>query len=134
MPGMKKRPRARRSRQQLSEAIGHHISRFQESSNAFDDLAAEILAIDRRDLCVMTLLLFGGAATAQELTAALHARPRTIGTLLERLQLAGYARFPPGGDDRIELSDHAQTWIERIWAPLRKGGDRLLATYSTRQL
>ena len=30
---------------------------------------------------------------------------------------------PPGGDEaRIELTEHAREWIERIWAPLREGG------------
>ena len=51
-----------RERRRLIESIGHAISRFQDSSNAFDDVAAEILAVDRRDLSFMTMLLFGGPA------------------------------------------------------------------------
>ena len=34
------------SRDDLSRSIGRTVSRFQESSNAFDDVAAEILALD----------------------------------------------------------------------------------------
>ena len=123
-----------RERRRLIESIGHAISRFQDSSNAFDNVAAEILAVDRRDLSCMTMLLFEGPASADELATALHARRAAVMTTMERLQLAGYARFQPGGGPRLELSEHARKWIERIWAPLREDGGRLLDAYPTRQL
>lgn len=116
------------------QAIGRTVSRFQDSSNAFDDVAAEILALDRRDLSCMTMLLFGGAASAGELAAALHMPRGLVTTTLERLQLAGYARFVPGNDSRIELTEHARKWIERIWAPVREDGNRLLEVYPIQQL
>ena len=100
----------------------------------FDDLAAEILALDRRDLSCMTMLLFGGAATADEIAAALHLRRTAVSTTLARLQLAGYARLQPGEGSRIELTEHAREWIARIWSPVKAEGDRLLATYSLGQL
>jgi hypothetical protein len=46
----------------------------QDASVAFDDLAAEILALDRADLPCMTRLLFAGPATADELATVLRAR------------------------------------------------------------
>ena len=121
-------------RASLSQTIGRTVSRFQDSSNAFDDVAAEILALDRRDLSCMTMLLFGGAASAEELSAALQMQRGIVATTLERLQLAGYARFAPGNGSRIELTEHARTWIERIWAPLRADGNRLLEVYPVQQL
>lgn len=123
-----------RSREALTQAIGGSVARFQELSNAFDDTAAEILALDRRDLSCMTMLLFGGAATAEELAGTLHDRRGVVATTLERLQLAGYARCQPGAEKRIELTEHARGWIERIWAPLRDDGDRMMAAYSVPQL
>jgi AraC family transcriptional regulator len=116
------------------QSIGRGISRFQDSSYAFDDVAAEILALDRRDLACMTALLFGGAASAGELATALHLQRGIVTTTLERLQLAGYARFEAGKGTRIELTEHARTWIERIWAPLRADGNRLLEVYPAQQL
>ena len=109
------------------------MSRFQEASYAFDDVAAEILAFNRKDLPVMTALLFGGPASADELSAALHIPRSTVTATLERLQLAGYARCQPGVP-RLELTAHAKKWIERIWAPLRQDGARLLDSYPTPQL
>ena len=110
------------------------IARFQDGSNAFDDLAAEILAVERRDLPCMSMLLFNGPASADDLAAALHVRRGHLAATLERLQLAGYARFQPNARARLELTEHARTWIERIWAPLRKDGERMLGSYPTRHL
>ena len=118
-------------RHRLVQTIGRDVSRFQEASHAFDDVAAEILALHRSDLPIMTMLLFGGPSSADELTTALHLRQRTVTATLERLQLAGYARFQPGAGPRIELTAHARQWIERIWAPLRQEGARLLEDNST---
>ena len=44
-------------RDQLIELIGNQVVRFQEESAAFDDVAARVLAVDRRDLAWMTMLL-----------------------------------------------------------------------------
>lgn len=115
-------------------SIGTSITRFQDGSNAFDDVAAEILAVERSDLPCMAMLLFNGPASADELAAALHVRRGHLAATLERLQLAGYARFQPGARARIELTEHARKWIERIWAPLRKDGERMLGSYPARHL
>ena len=129
------RPTGALRRDQLVEAIGAEVVRFQEESSAFDDVAARILALDRGDLPCMTMLLFGGPASVDQLTAALHARRSTITATVDRLQLAGYARRRPDGEEaRIELTEHARRWIGRIWDPLRVEGGRLLGSYSTHDL
>ncbi len=109
--------------------------RFQEESTAFDDAAAGILALERSDLPCMTMLLFGGPAPIDRLSAALHLQRRVVTATVDRLQLAGYARSRREGDESwIELTAHARQWIERIWAPLREEGVRLLRSYSARDL
>jgi len=130
---MSSRKRAARQigeREGLTRSVGREISRFQEASYAFDDVAAEILALNRRDLPVMTALLFSGPRSADELSAVLHVPRSVLTATLERLQLAGYARVQPGASSRTELTAHARQWIERIWAPLREDGERLLQGYS----
>ena len=118
----------------LMRAIGTDVSRFQEASYAFDQAASEILALSRSDLPCLTMLLFSGPASVDELAAALHIPRASVTTTLERLQLAGYARFQAGRGTRIELTQHASKWIERIWAALRDEGRRLMDRYSTREL
>jgi AraC family transcriptional regulator len=122
-------------RDQLVARIGTEVVRFQEESKAFDDVAARVLALDPEDLPCMTMLLFGGPASIDQLAGALHARKPSVIATVERLQLAGYAhRLPATGPGRIELTPHAREWIEHIWAPLREGGSRLLSAYSPRDL
>jgi AraC family transcriptional regulator len=122
-------------RDQLVAGIGAEVVRFQEESRAFDDVAARILALEPGDLPCMTLLLFGGPSSIDQLAGALGARKASVSATVERLQLAGYAHDRPGGGaGRIELTQHAREWIDHIWAPLRDGGTRLLAAYSGRDL
>jgi AraC family transcriptional regulator len=128
------RPPARSAaRRRLVEAIGRDVARFQENSHAFDELAAEVLALHRSDLPAMTLLLFGGPASVDAVAAALHVRRSAVAATVERLQLAGYARTQPGSD-RVELTEHARTWIGRIWASLQEDGNRILGGYATAHL
>jgi AraC family transcriptional regulator len=125
--------RAAPARRRLAEAIGRGVARFQENTHAFDEVAAEILALHRSDLPAMTLLLFGGPASVDAVAAALHLRRSAVAATVERLQLAGYARAQPGSD-RVELTGHARTWIGRIWASLQEDGERILGGYSTAHL
>ena len=118
-------------RDRLIAQIGMEIVSFQEESAAFDDVAAKILALDRRDLPCMTMLLFGGPAMIDDLAAALHVPKSTAAATVERLELAGYARRR---SSLVELTEHAREWIEKIWSPLRDAGHRLLGRYSTRDL
>jgi AraC family transcriptional regulator len=122
------------SRDPLVASMATEVVRFQEESTAFDDVAARILALDRGDLPCMTMLLFDGPASVDQLTAALHARRGAVAATLGRLHIAGYARRRAGDSSRIELTEHAGQWIEHIWAPLREEGGRLLGRYSTRDL
>ena len=129
------RPTSGLRRERLIDLMGFEVVRFQEESTAFDDVAARILALERGDLGCMTMLLFGGPATIGQLTVALRVQRSALVAIVDRLQLAGYARRRPEGNAVcIELTEHAREWIARIWDPLREEGARLLGSYSTRDL
>jgi AraC family transcriptional regulator len=124
-----------RKRSALSEQVGAEIVRFQEASNTVDEVAAAILAVQRADLPCMTLLLFGGPATPQQLAAALRVPLRAVRDVVARLEMAGYARRAPGPNGpQLELTPHAREWIDRIWEPLRQRGNELLARFSPTEL
>jgi len=125
----------KRSRDQLVGLMGIEVVRFQDESAAFDEVAARILALERGDLPCMTRLLFGGPASLDQLSAILDVPRAAVAGTVERLTLAGYARRrPDAGEVQVELTEHARDWIERIWAPLREDGVRLLEAYSTPHL
>src|SRR6266566_4380947 len=115
--------KARRRARSWSNSSACRLCAFKRSL-PFDDVAARILALHRSDLACMTMLLFGGAASVDQLTAALHLQRGAVTATVARLQLAGYARRRPEiGGARIELTEHARRWIERIWEPVREEGD-----------
>jgi hypothetical protein len=106
-----------RSREALIETIGTEIVRFPDGSAAVDDAAAAVLALNRPALPCLTVLLYGGAASIEQLTAATGLAPKAVLAMVQKIHLSGYARSVPGGkseDERFELSDHARRWIETI--------------------
>jgi AraC family transcriptional regulator len=107
---------------------------FQEQSSLFDRVAAGVLALPRGDLPCMTALLFGGPASLTELATALQSQRTAMSETLGRLIAAGYARRTGAGSARVELTEHARAWIERIWGPVQIDGERLLAGHSDGQL
>jgi hypothetical protein len=119
IPTMKRsrKPPSSERRHRLAESVGRAISRLQDASYEFDGVAADILAAPRGDLPCMTMLLFAGPKSADELATVLQLPRGHVVTTLERLQLAGYARFQPGDTSRIEMTGHARKWVERIWGP-----------------
>ena len=61
-------------------------------------------------------------------TEDLTRHPRTFGT--RRI----CTRTGSGKSARIELTERARVWIEKIWGPLRDQGGQLLESYPTREL
>jgi len=132
---VRKGGRSTQSASALSAQLGEEIVLFQEASKAVDQVAAAILRLDQQDLPCMTLLLFGGPATARQLAEALHLPLNVLRDAVARLEMAGYARRSrsPGGP-QIELTPHAREWIDRIWEPLRHRGTEMLAAFSPEEL
>jgi AraC family transcriptional regulator len=126
----------RHSRSALTLQVGNEIVKFQEASNAVDQIAASILRLERGDLPCLTLLLFGGPSTEAVLGQALRLPLRVLRDVLARLEMAGYVRRlrEAGGATQIELTPHAREWIDRIWEPLRQSGVEMLARFSSREL
>lgn len=123
------------ARAALLATLGSEIVRFQDATNDLDDAAAAVLALQRADLQCISMLLFAGAAPAERLASSLRLGPTALRAMIERLELAGYARRVKGREgDRVELTEHARRWIETIWGPLAMEGARLLERESTRDL
>jgi AraC family transcriptional regulator len=130
------------AREALVTAIGFEIVRFQDASNALDDAAAAVLALDRADLPYVTALLFGGPLTVEQLAES-QARPAAQArATLARLELAGYVRPVPaaaGGSaakrvERFEFTEHAREWTETLWGPLPRDGAQLLEAFAPGEL
>lgn len=115
--------------------LGADIARFQEASYAFDEAAARAVGLDRTELRAIGMLLFGGAMPLPALRAALELAPRAFATLLERIELTGYARRVPSSPaELVELTEHARQWVETIWGPMQREGATHLSQHTTAEL
>lgn len=113
-------------RHALLQQIGADIVRFQDASAEFDEAVGEVLALGRAELGCLAQLHFGGPAPVSAI-------PR--GTDVERLELAGYVRRESvGSGKRLALTEHARTWIETLWGPVREDGFALMTSLSDRDL
>jgi AraC family transcriptional regulator len=134
------RPRARSRdaarRATLIQTLGGEVVRFQDAANEVDDAAAAVLALERADLPCLSLLLYMGQASLERLGSMLRLSPRALAAMLERLELAGYARRVAvhDGARQVELTEHARRWIETLWGPIQQDGVRLMEAESTRDL
>ncbi|MBN9164065.1 MAG: hypothetical protein BGO98_31795 [Myxococcales bacterium 68-20] len=111
--------------------IGAGVVRFQDGTSAMDLAAAEVLALSRDDLPLLTAILQHEGLSVEQLATRL-AQPRTsVMATLARLEAAGYAKREGG---RVDITDHARRWIGGIWGPLEREGVALIAGWSVTEL
>ncbi len=125
-------------RQALMAEVGAAVRGYQRAVDAFDDVAAARLGINRTDLRCLDVLLERGSATPGALAAALGITTGSVTTLLDRLATLGYlgrARDP--ADRRRVAVRPTRTAAEaaaQLWGPLAEEGGGLMARYSNAQL
>ncbi|MCI0569454.1 MAG: AraC family transcriptional regulator [Myxococcaceae bacterium] len=124
-------------RDSLLAQIGADVVRFQDASTGFDEAARAVLALGRADMACLARLHFEGSVPLDRLAESLGPARGELGTAVERLELAGYARRTPGGaggGERLELTEHARRWVETLWGPLQADGFHLLAPLPVEEL
>jgi len=111
--------------------IGASLMRFEEGTTAMDVAAAEVLAVARDDLPLLTIVLQENGASIDRLVERL-VQPRVVVTAsLARLERAGYVA---SSGDRVDITVHARNWIAGIWGPLEHEGAELLGGLRTSEL
>lgn len=120
------------TREELIATLGAEIVRFQDASNEMDEAAASVLALERPDLQLISMLLFGGSLPLEQLAGALKVTRPALSRRIARLELAGYVHLASGRV--VELTGHARGWVETIWGPIGMEGVRLLARETTESL
>jgi DNA-binding MarR family transcriptional regulator len=113
---------SRETKEQLvDEAI--RLSRAHEAANdAFDELAAQKLGINRTDLRCMGIIENEGPLTAGRLARLSGLTTAAVTAVVDRLERAGYVRRVRGEQDRrqviLELTPLLAERAQPIWEPL----------------
>jgi DNA-binding MarR family transcriptional regulator len=99
------------SRQQLIEEVAAAMRALQRAVDAYDELVAARLGINRSDLRCLDLLHERGTMTAGQLSAGSGLTSGATTRMLDRLEQVGYIRrLPDKGDRRrvlVELTPRA---------------------------
>jgi DNA-binding MarR family transcriptional regulator len=124
-------------RQALIAAIGMATQAFQRSTDAFDDVVAQRLGLNRTDLRCLDWL-FDGPKTAGQLAAATGLSSAATTTLLDRLERRGLVRRVRDATDRrkvlVEMTDLGWQQTNELYVPLAQEGARMLDQYTDTQL
>ena len=125
------------SRQELVEALGLAVQRYQRSTQAFDDTVGQRLGLGPSDVRCLDWLA-DGPKTAGQLSSATGLRPAATTALIDRLVAKGLVERVPDETDRrqvlVQMTEqgHARTW--QLYGPLAMEGQQLLASLGTSEL
>lgn len=118
-------------RAELAWRIASSLMRFEEGTSAMDTAAAEVLALARDDLPLLTAVLQHDGASIDQLVERLTQPRVAVRATIARLERAGYVKCERG---RVEITRHARHWIAGIWGPLEREGAEMLARLRTGEL
>ena len=112
----------RRSKKELVEEL---IREFRVSGNqddAFDSLAAERLGVSETDLRCLNIIENSRGLSAGELATQAGLTAGAVTGVIDRLEVAAYARRVPDPDDRrrvrVEVTPAFYRVADRIWGPV----------------
>src|SRR4051794_7437521 len=108
------------NREQLEAALTAAVRNAQAAVDRTDELAAQLLGINRTDLrCLDVLQRAGAPLSAGELADELLVTTGAITALIDRLERAGYIRRVTDPNDRrrvlVELQPEAKTRAMQIY-------------------
>jgi DNA-binding MarR family transcriptional regulator len=122
---------SKRSKQQLIDQL---IGEFRTSGNqddAFDNLAAERLGVNRTDLHCLNAIENSGGLTAGQLAAAVGLTSGAVTGVIDRLEQVGFARRVADPSDRrrvkVEVTPEFYAQADRIWGPVKADWESTIA-------
>jgi DNA-binding MarR family transcriptional regulator len=119
-----------RSRQDLVEALGLAVQRYQRSTQAFDDTVGRRLRLGPSDVRCLDWLA-DGPKTAGQLSKATGLRPAATTALIDRLVAKGLVERVRNATDRrqvlVQMTEQGQAQTWELYGPLAMEGQQLLA-------
>ena len=116
------------------QLIGELITAFRASGNqdnAFENLAADRLGVNRTDLHCLNAIENAGGLSAGELGDEVGLTSGAVTGVIDRLEEAGFARRVADPGDRrrvqVEVTPEFYARAERIWGPLAAEWEAALA-------
>ena len=129
---------AKVSRDELLARIGDLVRASQVSADKFDDVASDVMGINRTDHRVMDVVERLGPIPAGKLAEITDLSPAAMTVALDRLESAGLARRVPDPTDRrrvlVEVTPAAREAAWKIYGPMQEAFIKLMRPYSVADL
>jgi DNA-binding MarR family transcriptional regulator len=113
---------SRQSKQELLDAIGDQFRAQQNWSDAFDEIASEILGLNRTDMRVIDIVTRKGRASAGEVAKEAALTTGGVTAVVDRLEKVGYLKRVRDPDDRrrvwLEATPELYEKSWEIWGPM----------------
>jgi DNA-binding MarR family transcriptional regulator len=129
------------SREVKAELIDELLAVFrahEAANDAFDELAARKLGLNRTDVRCMGIVENEGPMTAGRLAELSGLTTAAVTSILDRLERAGYARRTRAEEDRrqviVELTPLVAERAGPIWGPLGEEANAYMARMSVAEL
>jgi DNA-binding MarR family transcriptional regulator len=126
-----------RTRQELIAEVGAAVQAFQRSSDAFDDVVAAQLGLNRTDLRCLDWLS-SGPLTVGRLSQATGLSSAATTKLVDRLEQRDLVRRVRSEADRrsvlIEMTPKAASLSSEVYGPLVAAGTALLGRFDVAEL
>ena len=125
-------------RRQLLEQLGDEVRANQRATAIVDDLAGELMGVNRTDTLCLDLLEHRGQMSAGELAKASGLTTGAITAVIDRLERGGYARRVADPADRRRVlveptpKAHAAAW--ELFGPLVEIVEPLMSRYTDEQV
>jgi DNA-binding MarR family transcriptional regulator len=125
-------------RQQLLHELSTEVCAGQRASEAVDELACELLGVNRTDGRCLDILERDERLSAGKLAAASGLTTGATTAVIDRLERCGYVRRVADPGDRrrvlLELTPKARQAVWEVYGPLAKASEPLAARYSDDEL
>jgi len=117
-----------------TKLIAELVTEFRINGNqedAFDNLAAERLGVNRTDLHCLNTIENSGGLTAGELAKEVGLTTGAVTGVIDRLERKGFARRVSDPDDRrrvkVEVTPKFYARADKIWGPMKADWDSVLS-------
>jgi DNA-binding MarR family transcriptional regulator len=128
----------RETKQELVDQLMEQFRISGAQDNAFDDVTAERLGVNRTDLNCLDIIELRGGLTAGQLARESGLTTGAVTAVIDRLERAGYARRVRDDEDRrrvtVEVTPKLKREAGKIYEPMMEEWLATISRASTEQL
>lgn len=127
-----------KTREELVQELTNEVRAGQRATDSVDDLACQLLGVNRTDGKCLDILDHYGRMSAGELAQHSGLSTGAVTAVIDRLERAGYAQRVGDPADRrrvlVELTPEARRRSEELMGPMGERAAAIFPDYTDRQL